>query len=406
MGFGRRDSIQPLDGLTRPDLGGTAPDMADLGSHKPKTVSVIPETLKELGEVFFPIPPREKGWNYAHHLDQNRFPADDEVFNAYLEAGWGYGIACAGDLAVLDVDDLYYLDAITDELPETAWQWSGSREGVHLFYYVTGLEKRINLHYNIVYDALDWCVETGLMEEHIAEEVKDIIVPVKGWSHVGEVKCDPHGYVVGPGSTHPSGNKYGPLNGDKIATISEEEFRAAISSFIKPEIPEQTQYKNIDYKEYEEEQTTRYPFYELSADDVLPNLSPDDRIGHPVAAHGSTTNANFMKNSDRETFTCWHCQYGSGPGCGLNGTQYLAVKATNLDCEDVRRLWKGDNTIHYHAWVQAVKDGLVGYEQIPYKVLHGFAIKYELINPEDRLSGGLYRDAASVLRWEVEEMLR
>lgn len=379
-------------------------------SHKPERVSVIPEQLYELGEVFFPIPSGKKGWNYAHHLDYNRFSADDEILNAYLEAGWGYGIACAGDLAVLDVDDLYYLETITEDLPKTAWQWSGSREGIHLFYYVPGLEKRINLHYNVVFDALDWCVDVGLMEDWIAEEVKDMIVPVKGWSHVGEVKCDPHGYVVGPGSTHPSGNKYGPLNGDKIATISEEQLRTAICSFIKPELPKQTRYKNIDYEEIEEIEGGKpkkvHPFYELSADDVLPGLSPEDRIAHPVAAHGSTTNANFMKNSGGETFTCWHCQYGSGPGCGLNGTQYLAVKATNLDCEDVRRLWRGDNTIHYHAWRQAVKDGLVGYEHIPYKVIHGFAIKQELIKPEDRISGELYRDVEMVLRWEAIQKWR
>lgn len=380
--------------------------MVHYSGHKPKEKRIIPEQLHELGEVFFPIPSRKKGWNYSHHLNQNRFSADDEVLNAYLEAGWGYGIACDGDLIVIDVDDLYYLEAITEELPRTVWQWSGSREGIHIFYYVSGLDTRINLHYNIVYDSLDWCVDVGIMEENIAEEVKDIIVPVEGWNHIGEIKCDPHGYVVGPGSTHPSGNKYGPLNGDKIATISEEQLRTAISSFIKPEIPNQTAYKNIDYEEVDTDDSTKHPFYELSADDVLPGLTPGQNIAHPVAAHGSTTGKNFKKNEDRETFTCWHCNYGSSHGCGLNGPQFLAVKATNLDCEDVRRLWRGDNTIHYHAWMQAIKDGLISYEYIPYKVLHGFAVENELIDVEDRLSGELYRDAEMVLRWEAMHIRR
>ena len=344
--------------------------------HKPEWQDTIPHELWKLGEVFFPIPLAKKGWNYPHHLDEYRYSADDEVINAYLEAGFGYGIACAGSLAVVDVDDLNYLDDISEKLPETAWQLSGSREGVHLFYFVEGLETRITLH-----------------KEFLDE-----------WIHIGEVKCDPHGYVVGPGSVHPSGNEYGPLQGGSITSISEEKLRDAVDEFIKPE-PDTEQYRDGDIDYDDDLDRDVHGLYELTADDVLPWLEPDNKVAHPV--HGSSTGRNFQKNDDRETFTCWRCQHGPGSGCGLNGTQFLAVEATGRDCDEIRMLWYRDTSIHYRAWRRAVEEGLIGYQDIPYKAAHGYAVEQGLIEGDEKLSGGLYHDVVNAMRYEaqMEEVL-
>lgn len=340
--------------------------------HKPEWSGVVPRQLWELGEVFFPIPRGRKGWNYPHHLDGFRYSADDEVLNSYLEAGFGYGIACAGDLAVVDVDELSHLEDITSRLPETMWQFSGSREGVHLFYRVEGLTTRINLH---------------------AEFLDE-------WHHIGEVKCDPHGYVVGPGSVHPSGNEYGPLQGDEIASVSEEFLKDALDDFVKPE-PEGNQYR--DSEEYDGDREVGngdvHNLYELTADDVLPWLDPENKVAHPV--HGSTTGRNFQKNSGGDTFTCWRCQYGGGDGCGLNGTQYLAVEETGRDCEDIRRLWYKDSSVHYRAWRKAVEEGLIGYREIPYKAAHGYAVEQGMIEGHNELSGDLYHNAINAMRYEA-----
>lgn len=365
-----------------------APDWAYRAKHikgRPEWQDFIPDELHQLGEVFFPIPRGEKGYNYPHHLQAYRFSADSQVLNAYFEQGWGYGISCAGDIAVVDVDDLDFLDDITEKLPKSLWQKSGSREGVHIFYFVEGLETRQNLYANFM--------DPRISPEQVKEE--------SDWIHIGEVKCDPHGYVVGTNSVHPSGNRYGPLHGDEIATITKEELMEAIEDFKKPDTEATTQYDPSNYSDKgDSSPKQKHPFYQLTADDVLPHLQAGKRVAHPV--HGSDTGMNFIKNSDGETFTCWRCQYGGGSGCGLNGPQYLACEATGMDCEDVRRKWYKDSSLHYDAWMLAVEKGLVGTKQVPYKVLHGFAVKTGVIKLSDKIGGRLYHDIEQQVKYEAE----
>lgn len=342
--------------------------VAKNAKHKPSPYyhDVIPDELYNLGEVFFPIPPRKKGWNYLHHLDENRYYADDEILNAYLESGWSYGIACDGDLAVIDVDELEWLDAIISKLPPTLWQRTGSREGVHLFYIVPGLDSRITLN--------------------VKNAVCDVDDKSSRWRHIGEVKCDPHGYVLGPGSSHPSGNIYGPLKGDSIATISKNELEDIVEPFTKDE-PTSKHYRN-GTTHTEDIDASVHNLYEIEPDDVLPYLDEGARVPHPV--HGSDTGANFMKNDDNETFTCWRHQYGRGDGCGLNATQYLAVEASGMDCDDVRRYWHRDSSLHYKAWKKAVEEGIIKSFNPPYRVVHGYAVDNELVDANDKLTGELY----------------
>lgn len=367
--------------------------------HKPEWQDTIPEPLKELGKVFFPIPKRKKGYPYPHHLDEYRYEADDEILNAYLEAGWGYGVACDGDLIVLDIDDHRFIDEIIEDLPTTVYQWTGSGEGVHIFYICKGISKRKTLR-----DVTKECPDCG--EETYYEGGKDWC-EVCGWdqpqAHVGELKADPNGYVVGPGSVHPSGNIYGPLKGDEIATVSKEQIEEALEGFLRDEENRETVTK--DYSNYATKSSSQ--FYNLTADDVIPWLKYGERISHPV--HGSDTNANFMKNDQGKTFVCWRCQCGFGNGCVISAQHLLAMMERpqsygKYSCEEVRGKWRDDSTLHYHAWRQAVKKGLVNLRDIPYTVLKGFMVETGALDEDEGLPER--HQASEQLMYEMQAELR
>lgn len=152
----------------------------------------VPPPLDDLRAVFIPIDPGAKETHHPRTEDTLLEP-DDPILNAYLDAGHNYGIACQGDLAVVDADDPGALAPLLDALPDTTRQVSGSHESEHWFLRVPGLETDIPLD----------DPETG--------------------ENVGHVKAAAQSYVVGPGSLHPSGNRYGPLEDDTIATIDDDD---------------------------------------------------------------------------------------------------------------------------------------------------------------------------------------
>lgn len=339
--------------------------------HKPDPVDSIPEELMGLGEVFFPIPPLRKGWKYPHGSDDHRFGFYSETLNAYMEQGWNYGIACAGSLVVIDVDEMEYITEVTEGLPETLYQITGSRTGVHFFYLVEGLNSRIILK----------------------DDTK----------HVGEIKCDPHGYVVGPGSTHPSGDSYGPLKGNSIARVKKSELLYELNNVL----PRDNNSTNVDKYDIPDYSATAksdiHDFYRLSADDIMPSLSADKRISHPV--HGSESGSNFMKNKGGETFTCWRCQCGSGDGCVLAPVQYLAVEGLgNIDdtvCEEVKRAWRSNNKLHFIAWREAVSKGIISPDDPPSRVVSGFAEERDYIEPGVEMERNKYYAMKQALLWET-----
>lgn len=373
---------------------------AESDPHRPNWQDKIPDTLGQLGEVFFPIPRRRKGWNYPHHLQEYRYDYRSEILNAYLEAGAGYGISCAGDLAVLDIDEKEFIEDIVPYLPDTAYQWTGSGEGVHLFFECEGLDNRVILYnpepHECDKDEHKCWIETG--GECFREE---------DWGHLGEIKCDPHGYVIGPGSIHPSGREYGPLQGDEIATISASDFLYTVNNFIKPDdADEPPGYEDYGEKVMDEAPDRAnggetHPFYELNADDVVPWLEPGRRVAHPV--HGSSSNSNFIKNEDRETFTCWRHQYGGGDGCGLNPQQLLAVMRTGLDCDNVRRRWSREKILHWEAWREAVSQGLMNYTNPPFSAIVGYARKTGFAEDADEINHEMYWDLRNAIKYVIED---
>ena len=383
------------------------PEWAKKAENDPDRLSwvdVIPRELWELGQTFFPLPFKQKHHTYAHHLQQNRYHAYDETLNAYLRVWNNYGIACANDLAVVDIDEPEFIEEMDELLPHTLNQVTGSREGKHYFFKVKGLTSRQILHYKDIHD----CNK----KEHSCTIEDGECVRINDWSHLGEIKCDPHGYVVGPNSVHPSGNTYGPLEGDEIISLRKDELLGLLEKYIKPKKHSLKRRKvEIQKKKQDVDEKSKYEFYSLDADDVVPWLEPDNRIEHP--GHGSDSNMNFMKNSDCKTFICWRHDYGNGPGCGLNGIQLLAQLETGRDCDEIRRKWPmydeqndkiiGDVTLLWYAWKRAVNDGLIRFDEIPYKVAKGYAVANEYIDEQHDLYGDMYYDTINEIRCIVIE---
>jgi hypothetical protein len=330
---------------------------------KPNPVDVIPEPIRDISEdnpILFPLPPGRKGWSYPHGSEDYRYSGDSEILNAYLESGWGYGISCADTLVVIDIDDLDYINEVTDGLPETMYQETGSKSGFHFFYSVPGLDRRIIL--------------------------KD------GDKHVGELKCDSRGYVVGPGSLHPSGNIYGPLQGAEMAEVKLSEFLYQLnnalpdSSSVNHESLSREKEKYLEARK--ESERSMHGLYSLDADDVLPSLTEGERVSNPV--HGSTTGTNFMKNEGGRTFTCWRCQYGTGEGCVLAPVQYLAVEemgaVSDNVCEEVKRAWNINARLHYLAWKNAVESDMIAPGDPPSRVITGYGMELEIIESGEEVS--------------------
>lgn len=370
---------------------------------KPQWQDKIPHELWELGRVFFPIPSGKKAWRYAHHKHRKRFYADDEVLNGYFAQGWGYGIACAENLAVVDIDEPDEIERLTSYLPETMYQWSGSREGVHLFYIVEGLNTRVNL-------ALQSYTDTHKAAEGYNLKTDDEL-------HVGEVKCDPHGYVVGPGSLHPSGNHYGPLKGDEIAEVDKSQFLYALREYKRSEITrEDNQNYNYEKRDYTSNKTVKtstsqHPLFELSADDVVPWLESGKRVSHPV--HGSSSNSNFMRVEGDDYFMCWRCQHGSTPGCSISPLQFLAIEqlgnegnAGDYICQGIKEQWGNNEILYYKAWKRAVELELITPENPPYKVMIGYAKQRGLASSREEVSGETYYTVRNAMEYERAEKNR
>lgn len=258
----------------------------------------IPELFHEFGAIAVPIPPREKGTTRPRTEDHLYAPTDP-VIEAYLEAGHNYGLACRNDFAVVDADDPEALAPLIDALPETAWQVSGSGEGEHYFLRVPGLESDIPL------------------DDPKTDE------------NVGHIKAAPQSYVVGPGSVHPSGNRYGPLQGDTIATIAEDELREILEPFHQSNEQSRSAQSDAARSQPRDEhgsQPREGDEHNLSVYNVLSatSYSEETRVAHPF--HGSDTGANFMVDADGETWRCWRHD------CTGNALHLVGIEAGVITC--------------------------------------------------------------------------
>jgi hypothetical protein len=279
--------------------GGSACTLVDNGCDRPSYSTAL-EALRDgplaaLGEAFVPIPPGEKGTRRPR-TPENLYGAGDDVLAAYIEAGHNYGVVCRDGLAVVDADEPDALRDLLEALPETTWQVSGSRSSEHHFLRVPGLDE-----------------DLPLVDPDSGEEL-------------GHIKAAEQSYVVGPGSRHPSGNRYGPLEGDTIATLDEADLREAIEPFRPDGVDRDRDERPIEHPD----RSGGRDDHDLDVHDVLSRTSYPEgkRCEHPF--HGSETGANFMVDDGADTWRCWRHD-GTG-----NARHLVGIDEDVIDCGD----WK------------------------------------------------------------------
>lgn len=205
---------------------------------------------------------------------------DDQVLNSlvYLKANYGV-ITQHGGLAILDIDHAPSIPLIEVNLPETFTVKTS--KGKHYYFIIEGEAKKIVLQDDT--------------------------------THHGELQAGKWFYVVGPGSTHPSGVKYEIINDAPIATISYDEMKRILAPFVKERVaaPQPV--------------TNRLSPYEpdLRIEDVIHLPSNPYQGPHPF--HGSDTGKNFRVDGDK-----WFCFRHNVGGGAL---QLLAIREGIITCD-------------------------------------------------------------------------
>lgn len=252
----------------------------------------IPQRLREKDFRFVKIKEKEKAPFEEDWTGKNNYKHNKEDFEKHLKGGGNYGVACGhGDLVVIDCDEEEVEEAVKEHLPDTFTVETGG--GGHHFYYVCeDLDKPIRLKEEKMGDLGD--------------------VQYKGKQ------------VVGPNSTHPSGNKYEVVNDLEIAAVKAEEIRFALRNFIKQRADEM---KKTEREKIEDEGLD----IDLDIEDVVSMSQLTDRGGeyqgsHPV--HGSDTGRNFTVDTAGDVWHCFRHDTGGGP------LSWIAVEEGIIDCSD------------------------------------------------------------------------
>lgn len=130
-----------------------------------------------------------------------------------------YGIVCGyGNLAVIDCDKEELSLAVKTMLPKTFTIKTGGG-GTHYYYFIPELKKKVILN--------------------------------AGEDHLGEIQS--YGsQVVGPGSIHPNGNEYKLIEDIPMATITMDDLKKVLGSFMFKEREEITQTSGEETKDYKD----------------------------------------------------------------------------------------------------------------------------------------------------------
>lgn len=228
---------------------------------------VIPKQLSEFKFILIKPSskiPFEKNWQH----DAN-YEAKEEKLLKHVKEGGNYGVLCGvKGLCVIDSDKKELQEQIEAMVPETFTVKTG-RGGKHFYFLCPNLEKPIRL-------------TSGSAQ-----------------GDVGDVQWQGK-QVIGPGSTHPNGNKYEIDKDIPIATVSAEQIKLAVKNWVKEE-PEQ-QEKHLEDNSID-----------ISKVAPLSNMRKQGQEyygKHPV--HGSDGGMNFWVNPSKGTWHCFRCDSGGG----------------------------------------------------------------------------------------------
>lgn len=248
---------------------------------------------------------------------ENQFCYEDPVLLEWLKNGCNYGIVCvSGDCCIVDADNYNRLDQLgsLDGYSETFTVRTGASDGDHYHFYIkcSGLGSKKIPFYDLVDDT----------------------------EHLGEVY--PSGcpaYCCGPGSLHPSGQRYVVVNDAPIKRVTPEELDKSFFSKVKSarithqridqlmqKIPPRAKLqKNL----LTEQLGLRIQDFAMPVGNVV-KRGDEYQGSHPV--HGSTTGQNFAINVKKNLWYCFRDNSGGDP------LTFLAVKHGLIRCDDAGKV--------------------------------------------------------------------
>jgi len=243
-----------------------------------------------------PKRPLEDDWT-----KENNYRWNEPEFQKYLKNATGYGVITgSGNLTVVDSDHPAVKELMKKHLPQTLTVKTGAGKGHFHFYFECKIKDKIVLKDD--------------EKEH----------------HYGEVQWQGQ-QVIGPGSIHPSGNKYTIVRDLPIAKITAKKLITALKPFLTTK-DLKTYFKHKDEEIIEDES----PYETISIKPLLKRIKGLTRQGdeytgsHPV--HGSTTGRNFSINVEKNTFFCFRCNSGGST------ITLVAILEKIISCEDVKSL--------------------------------------------------------------------
>lgn len=142
--------------------------------------------------------------------------------------------------------------------------------------------------------------------------------------HMGELQGD-RTYVVGPGSTHPSGELYQLKKDLPIATISYDKFVEVFGDYIKKK--KEKVVSNHVSTSWEGDNITDIPIGNVITFNGLKDMGSGCFQGaHPK--HGSDNGNNFRIDTIDNTWYCFRCCSGGGP------SELIGVMSGVISCDD------------------------------------------------------------------------
>lgn len=281
------------------------------GDVTPSHESQIPRQIQDCRMIVVKAGEKratEKGWqttaNYRH---------DDPHLIAHLAGGGNYGVMPSAGIVIFDADNLQRLAdlGVIEPLLSTYTVRTGRDNGGAHFY----------LH----------CPDLPA-EKYILHDPED-------GADLGDIRGSGHpSYVVGPGSLHPSGRRYAPVDPDAeilnvpadllLGIIDRLQYRkkeANPASTPAPVSPPTPKTSNHTHASLTERLNLRVSDF-LMPDCATPRGEEIEGV-HPV--HGSETGSNLTLSPDNT----WWCRRHSTGGGALEA---LAVAERIIDCSEVR----------------------------------------------------------------------
>ena len=284
-----------------------------------RALQKIPAQLRERPGARFTViingqkKPEGKDWAGVNGAN---YAIDDAPLAGYLSQGHNYGVLCGhAGINVPDIDDPARLEAlgIMQRIPDTFKVKTG-RGGQHVYFDCPELDHQI-----------------GLYDPELKDEDGEPL-------HLGEIQSKGQ-QVVGPGSTHPNGNRYELINDALIMQISKVDLLKIFDGLILTGIDDPAE-------EPRRSSERRRKAGGSSIGDLVPidqvawplkivKRSGSEVIGtHPL--HGSKSGDNFSVNTAKN---CWHCWRCGPPGEHRGGggpLEWLAVEAGLISCKDAK----------------------------------------------------------------------